>query len=186
MKFAIIYGALSITLKSLHVGAQTLYTHHFAKELDRCEATFVSPIEGWYKIKLLRHQRDLQMDLALQSEDKGFEMRFSLQPEYTANIPHITCMTTASTLAINDEHASIKMNFFTTEQALQYFHADWAAFVDFIPKPQISDKYYGRLVTIFREGSGIMHEVLLFDFHDDEKDRRIYSLAFRPKARSTN
>jgi hypothetical protein len=186
MKFVIIYGVLDILLGSLHIGAQTLYTHHFAKELDRCEATFVSPVEGWYKIKLLRSQRAPQMDLALQSEDKSFEMRFSLQPEYTANVPHITCLTTASTLAINDEQASIKMNFFTPEQALQYFQADWAAFVDFIPKPQISDKYYGRLVTIFREGSGIMHEVLLFDFQDDEKNRRIYSLAFTPKTKPNN
>lgn len=186
MKFTIINLVLALLLKWDHLGAQTRYTHHFAKELDRCEATFVSPVEGWYKIKLLRHQREPVMDLALQSEDKHFEMRFSLQPEYTANVPHITCLTTASTLAINDDQTSIRMNFFTPEQALEYFHADWAAYVDFIPKPQISDKHYGRLVTIFREGSGIMHELLLFDFHDDEKDRRIYSLAFIPRAELSN
>ena len=113
-------------------------------------------------------------------------MRFSLQPEYTADVPHITCLSTASTLAINDEQASISMHFFTPEQAQQYFQADWAAYADFIPKPQISDKYYGRLVTIFREGSGIIHEVLLFDFHDDEKDRRMYSLAFKAQGMEGN
>lgn len=186
MKFGIIPWIIGILFGSLQAEAQTHYTQRFAKELDRCDATFVSPVEGWYKIKLLRNQGEPKMDLAIQSEDKHFEMRFSLQPEYRANVPHISCLTTASTLAINDEQASIKMNFFTPEQALQYFQADWAAYVDFIPKPQISDKYYGRLVTIFREGSGIMHEVLLFDFHDDEKDRRIYSLSFTPRVKVIN
>ena len=64
-------GLIHLTGLSQHSKAQTRYTHHFAKELDRCEATFVSPVEGWYKIKMLRDQREPQMDLALQSEDKA-------------------------------------------------------------------------------------------------------------------
>ncbi|MCB0689094.1 MAG: hypothetical protein KDC53_21295 [Saprospiraceae bacterium] len=160
--------------------AQIQYTRHFSRALEKCQATFVAPVEGWYKIKMLRDQFGPKYDLALQSEDREFEMHFSLDPEYRANVPHITCLTTASTLAINMDRFDIKVNVFTDEQCRAFFNADWAAYADFIPKPSLTDKQFGRLVTIFREGKGMIQEVFFFNWHDDEKDRRMYSVAFLP------
>jgi hypothetical protein len=158
--------------------SQIQYTQHFTRELKKCQASFVAPVEGWYKIKMLRNEPGLKYDLALQSEEKDFELRYDLQPGYRANVPHITCLTSASTLAINDDRADIRVNIFTPEQAREYFQADWAAWADFIPKPSITEKYYGRLVTLFREGDGLMQVVMFFNQHSEEKDRRIYSLSF--------
>ena len=160
------------------ITAQIQYSRHFTKELERCQATFVAPVEGWYKIKLLKDQFGPQYDLSLESDEKDFEMHFSLQPDYRANVPHISCLSTVSTLALNDDQVDIQINFFTPEQTKQYFEADWAAYADFVPKPSLTDKAYGRLVTIFLEGRGLIQEVFFFNKHDNEKDRRIYSIAF--------
>jgi hypothetical protein len=175
-----------ITICSHSAFTQIQYTQHFTNELKRCRADFIAPVEGWYKIKLLKNEPGPRYDLALQSEEKDFELRFSLQPEYRVQAPHITCLTTASTLAINDDHADIHVNVFTADQALEFFHADWAAYADFVPKPSLTQKYYGRLVTLFRQDDGLMQIVMFFNEHDEEKDRRIYSLSFLAEATENN
>ena len=181
MKFKFFNFLLGIVIYSglpSNIMAQLQYTRHFTNELLRCQAAFVTPVEGWYKIKMIRDKFGPKYDLALQSEDKEFEMHFNLDASYRANVPHITCMTTASTLAINADRFDIAINVFTPQQSQAYFKADWAAFADFIPKPSITDKSFGRLVTIFREGSGLMQEVFFFNHHDEEKNRRMYTLSF--------
>lgn len=181
MKFKSIRFLLIILQLASFTGmasAQMQYTRHFTKELEKCHATFIAPVEGWYKIKMIRDQFGPKYDLALESEEKDFEMHFSLDPDYQINVPHITCLTTASTLAINSDRFDIQVNVFTPEQTKSYFNADWAAYADFIPKPTLTDKSFGRLVTIFREGFGLLQEVFFFNFHDPEKDLRMYTLTF--------
>lgn len=186
MKFNIFWILIQVILSvtiSQPSFAQMQYTRHFTRELEKCNASFITPVEGWYKIKMIRDQFGPKYDLALESQDREFEMHFSLDADYRADVPHITCLSTASTLAINSDQFDIAVYVFSGEQSKSFFEADWAAYADFIPKPTLTDKSYGRLVTLFREGIGLMHEVFFFNFHDEEKDRRMYSLAFLPNRR---
>ncbi len=159
--------------------AQIHYSHHFTKKLQRMAGEFIEPVEGFYKVKMLRKDAYMRYDLVIHSEDYAMEMRFSLQPKYQLNAPHISCFTLANSLASNDEHFDIKMHFFAEEEAEEYFHADWAAYADFVPKRSLTERYYARLVTIFHEEHGLMHTLLLFDEHHDEKQRRMYTLSFK-------
>ncbi len=161
------------------VQAQIIYTRHFTKQLEKCQATFIQPVEGFYKIKMPRKSEINKVDLALDSDEKSFELRYILEPGFETVAPHIIAMTMASTLATNDQHFDIEMNVFPKEQTAEYFYADWASYIDFIPKRNITTKHYGRLVTVFRDGSGLMHTVMYFDVHDREKDFRLYSLTFK-------
>lgn len=159
--------------------AQTHYSHRFTRALEHCNATFIQPIENQYRPKMLRKDAFGRYDQVIETRTRDFEMRFMLDPNYHKDVPNITCIALASSLATNAQRFDIHINVFSPEDAQAYYHADWAAYADFIPKRSLTDKYYARLVTIYKAGSGIMHQIMLFDEHNDEKDRRLYSLAFK-------
>jgi len=117
-------------------------------------------------------------DLMLESEEMAFELRYQLDPNYQLAVPHISAMTSAMSMAINDDRVSIEMNVFTPEQSASYFGADWASYADFVPKPGLTNKRYGRMVTVFKSHKGLLQTIMFFDDHEEEKDRRLYSLTF--------
>jgi len=157
---------------------QMQYTRKFTKLLAQCNASFIGPVEGFYKIKMPNGSDRDHFDLMLESEEKAFELRYKLNPDYRLAVPHISCMTSAMDLAVNDDRVSIEMNVFTPEQSASSFGADWAAYVDFVPKPTITNKRYGRVVTVFKFQTGLMQTVMFFNDHEEEKNRRLYSLTF--------
>jgi len=155
-----------------------VYTRDFAKKLERSQADFIRPVEGFYKIKMLGQDEHMKYDLVLRSEDKNFEMRFVLDPDYALALPQMQCFNLLNSIATNDEHFDIKLLLYPEEQAKSDYNAEWAAYADFIPKKSYTDFHYGRLVTIYREGGGLIHQVLLFNEHDREKNLRMHSLSF--------
>jgi hypothetical protein len=165
-------------LFSKPAATQILYSRHFARKVEKCQASFIRPVENWYKIKMLDQDPYMRYDLVLASEDKAFEMRFFLDHKYDRQIPHIDFFSLASSLAINEDHFDIHMHIFPTDMAHRSFQADWAGYADFVPKRSLTEKAYARLVSIYREGTGLMHTLLLFNVHDEEKDRRMYTLTF--------
>ena len=161
------------------VYGQIQYSHHFTKKLEACGVEFIRPLEGYYKVKMKRRDRFINYDLVLYSEDYNFEMRFWLDPDYRHDVPHITAFSLVNSLAINEPHFDIHMNLFREEDAKAYFNANWAAYSDFIPKRSLSDKHFGRLVCIYHQDKGMIYNLMLFNDHVEEKDRRLYALQFQ-------
>jgi hypothetical protein len=159
--------------------AQIQYTSHFTRKLQKCNAEFISPVEGFYKIKLLKKGKDTTYDLALESNEHELELRYRLESNFRSAAPHVVFTTNASTLASNDEHFDLKLHVFDPEEAQSIFNAEWAAYADFVPKSSVTNKFYGRLVTLYRENM-LLETVLFYNKQDDEKDRRMYSLLFMP------
>ncbi|MBX2817242.1 MAG: hypothetical protein KTR24_14635 [Saprospiraceae bacterium] len=168
-----------MTEMSLAQRDQIIYTRSFALELEAAGADFISPVEGFYKIKMLKADRHLEYDLVLRSEDKAFEMRFDVKPDYQLAVPHIHCFNLLNSIAVNEEHFDIELNLFSPEESQKRYHADWSAYADFVPKRRFSDFHYGRLVTIYREDRGLIHQILLFNEHNREKDLRMHTISFK-------
>ena len=160
------------------VSGQIHYSHRFTKKLKKAHLNFIEPVEGFYKIRLPKKDEYLKYDLVLRSEEKAFEMRFHIDPAPTMAFPHMACFNLANSLATNDQHFNLEMQIFEQDNAHELFTADWAAYVDFIPKRSLTDKHYARLLTLFREEYGLVHLLLLFDHHGREKDLRLYTLSF--------
>ncbi|NND31130.1 MAG: hypothetical protein HKN76_00975 [Saprospiraceae bacterium] len=158
---------------------QLQYTQHFTDLLDECEASFVMPVEGWYKLKLLKKAEARKYDLMIESQEHEFEIRYKLIPDYQISAPHITCVSTVSDLASNEERFDIQLNVLDVEQARADFNADWAAYADFVPKSSITDKFYARLVMLQRDHH-LLQTIMFFNEHDAEKDIRLHSLSFVP------
>ncbi len=160
------------------VFGQIHYSHHFTKKIRKCQMQFIEPTEGMYRVKLLKRDLLMRYDLVLHSESNGLEIRFFIDPKVRGDAPYVSFMAKVSSLAINMDHFDIRTNFFPVEQAAALFHADWAAYADFIPKRLLTEKHFGRLVTIYRRDGRLAHTLLLFDLHNDEVDRRMNSITF--------
>ncbi len=167
-----------IGLVSIQAPAQIYYAHAFTRKLERCQAQFAKPLEGYYKIKFLKKNTLVPFDLVLESRDFSFEHRFILDPDYQLDVPHVSSMALAATLAINEEKFSLTANCLSAEEAAGYYGADWAVYIDFVPKPEVTLRHYARLVTLYKEGAALIHHLMLFDYHDDEQSRRLYMLGF--------
>ncbi len=174
--FLIIYMTVIASLYSQ--SKKVVYTRDFAQKLEKAQADFIRPVEGFYKIKVLDRDEFMKYDLVLRSQDKAFEMRFAIHPNDRLATPQIQCFNLLNSIATNDAHFDIKLSLYSEEQARSDYNAEWAAYADFVPKKSYSDYHYGRLVTIYREGSGLIHQVLLFNQHDREKNIRMHSISF--------
>ncbi len=161
------------------VKAQIYYSHHFTKKLEQSGMTFIKPVEGFYKIKMKQKDRLMKYDLVLHSTEHEFEMRFYIDRHLKHQVPQVSTFAMASSLAINDEHFDIHMHLFPTERARTDFNADWAAYVDFVPKRSLTDKHFGRLLCIYRPDRAIAYHLMLYNRHDGEHDRRLYALQFQ-------
>ncbi len=170
----LLMGMIPIPLAS-----QIHYSNHFTREISRCQAEFIEPVEGLYKVKMMKRDEDLNYDLVLFSEEYDFEMRFVLEPKYHRTTPHVDFFTLTTSLALNHERPDIHMNLFEPEEAHTRFNAQWAAYADFIPKRSLTEKSYARLLSIYRQDCGLIHTLLLFNEHTDEKDRRLHSISFQ-------
>jgi hypothetical protein len=160
------------------IEGQTFYSHRFKKELNKMGAEFISPVEGYYKVKLKSKDRYMKYDLILHSEDHDLEMRLVLDPDYRHSVPHITTFNLVNTLAVNSAQFDIHLNLLPEDQAQAEFNASWVSYADFIPKRSLSEKQYGRLVSAFHPDKGMLYTLMLFNRQDEEKDRRSYTLQF--------
>jgi len=160
--------------------SQIVYSHGFTKKLKRAGLEFIEPVEGFYKVRLLRKDEFLRYDMVVHSEEKQLEMRFVIDPRYALETPHITFFNLATSLATNEQRFNIKMNVLATEEAKSVYGADWAAYSDFIPKRSLSNMYYARLLTLFHQQKGIAHQILLFNRYDDELNMRLRTISFLP------
>ncbi len=158
---------------------QIHYSRHFTKKLAATRVDFIEPVEGYYKVKMLKRDEFMRYDLVIHSEEREFEMRFCLQPGPNQPPPNITTLALASSLATNHQHFDLSIQVFPRDLAGKNFNAAWAAYVDFIPKPHLTDKHYARLVGIFDPTHGMIFELMLFNHHDEEKDRRLYMCKFQ-------
>ncbi|MDH3244651.1 MAG: hypothetical protein OEM26_08560 [Saprospiraceae bacterium] len=172
-------GLFALVMVSTSLPAQIIYSHNFTKKLHRAGIDFVEPVEGFYKVRLLKKDDLLKYDMVIQSKEKDLEMRFVLDPKYKLDVPHLSFFNLATSLATNEQRFNIKLNVYPPSEAKSLYGADWAAYSDFIPKRTLTDKYYARLISIFREGLGMAHQIILFNRHEREVDVRSHTISFR-------
>lgn len=171
-------GLFTSILVGTSLPAQITYSHNFTKKLHRSGIDFVEPVEGFYKVRLLKKDALLKYDMVIQSKEKDLEMRFVLDPKYKLDVPHISFFNLATSLATNEQRFNIQLNVYSPSEAKSLYGADWAAYSDFIPKRTLTDKYYARLISIFRVGLGMAHQIILFNRHDREVDVRSHTISF--------
>ena len=152
----------------LNLSSQLMYTRHFTKMLDKGMLEFNTPTEGWFKPVPLIKDEFFQYDLVLQHTNDDFEMRCIIEPTHRANpknsYPHLLTMRTALSAASNHNSNDLIIQSIPEETLSSTYNADWGLMVDFIPKPSLTDKSFGKMVSLFAEEKS---RVFIFFFYNE-------------------
>lgn len=154
----------------------------FALKLELMQLDFLQPLDSDYKdVMVVRN--DLQKyDFAIRSKKEKLELRYIIElappnnPMYA--VPSVQFSRMLTHLATNDEEALITVHSLSTAD-LEIFNADWGKVAYFQPKIGFSDKPNCKLLSLYREGKGMVHVLFLFDKPSEAVDNRFYTLRFR-------
>jgi len=147
--------------------------------LDKGMLLFNKPVEGWFKPIPLLQDEFFKYDLVLQHTDDDLEMRCIIEPAYKSNLknnyPHLLAMRNALSAANNQESNKMIIQKISAASLDSMFNADWGLMVDFIPKKSLTDKTYGKLLSLFAEDKSRLF--VFFFFNEAEKDQLEQRLA---------
>ena len=137
----------------------------FKRKADLMGIEFFYPIERKIKSKKIVSDDFMEYDLVLRSRN-DFEIRYSLVTAANAekaNIhPHVELTRTLASIATNDEEENIRVNPMSHRESLEKYGADWGIFADFVPKKSFSNFRIGRIVSLYKEGSGYLNCIILY------------------------
>jgi hypothetical protein len=164
---------------SLNLSGQLLYTRHFTKMLDKGMLLFNKPVEGWFKPIPLIQDEFFKYDLVLQHTDDDLEMRCIIEPTHKSkvknNYPHLLAMKNALSAASNNEANEMVIQKLSAASLDSLYNADWGLMVDFIPKKTLTNKSYGKLLSLFAEDKSRLF--VFFFYNEAEKDQLEHRLA---------
>ena len=138
------------------------FTHSFDLKLMIYDLEFFSPVERWLKITPLEEDDYLDYDLVLHSPP-GIEMRIDIDSDHSRYVPTVEFQRALSSIATNDDDVLMEVTKHSTRYARNQFSADLAMTADFVPKRSFSNYPYGRLLSFYKEGRGMVKIVLLYE-----------------------
>ncbi len=163
--------------------AQSLDFARFQAILQAAQLDYVAPLENAYRPVAVAPNEFHTYEYAIQSTSRDIEIRYSIK-QFTevaapANeVPHLTCLAIANTLADNTIDQAIAVHGIPKKELIEKYNADWGAIVYFQPKTQFSDKTHCKMLTLFADGKAAVYIFFLFDEPSDELKHQMYTLRF--------
>lgn len=154
----------------------------FNELLAEVDAHLVLPLEANYKdIRPLKN-RWMDYDFSIRSRKEGLEIRYKILPfeveKRTFYAPHVKAMQVMMQVATNDEEAIVSALSLSEKSLKDDFRADWGKLFTFTPKAEFSNKQTCQMITLFREGKGMVFLFFLFNKPPMELTYRHLALSF--------
>ncbi len=161
--------------------AQVKFPEAFKEKIKSVGIDIFKPVESNYK--RFTFFSDFQhFDFAMQSRKEKLEIRYVIEPLEIDNpinsIPNVRSMGLATHLASNEENSMVSVHSLEGAATSEQFNADWGKTFLFKPKALVSQKKYCRMLSLYKEGRGIVHVLFLFDKPTEALESRFYGLRF--------
>lgn len=146
-----------------------VHTKEFDRKLKKYQLEYLTPAEIF--LHPVPAQDDYaDYDLVLHADNQKIEVRYIFHdansPISRAMMPHLEFYRSIIDFASNDEESNqIAIQDMLPETAQETYNADWCLIAEFTPKPFLTLKTKGRILGIFKEGTGLIFCVI---FYDDE------------------
>ena len=143
------------------------FTKSFDKKLKKYDLEYYQPTDIWLHPVPYQDEYD-EYDMVLYSEDQDVEVRYlfrdSSSPLALSSMPHFEFYRSILDFASNEEEDNqIAIQDMLPETALELYNADWCLTAEFTPKASVSNMPKGRILGIYKEGSGLIFCVIFFD-----------------------
>ncbi len=158
---------------------ELLFTRSFTNKCRNSDVTFYMPVETKLLPTTLKRDAFLKYDLCL-TDQADIEVRIiidELSPQ-RSQAPNVRFQSVLATLASNDEDHFMRISLFDNQDAEAFFNAEWAAYAEFVPKSEITNKRYGLLECLYLSDRA---QVFIIVLHDKETLSLVYSrlMAFK-------
>lgn len=125
-------------------------------------------------------------DMVFVSEDDSIEMKFIFKNEAKANtilkFPQLEMSRLLTQFATNNQRAYINANEISRRELNQNYSADWGIEASFLPKPEITSKTKGKLISIFKEGHSLITVLIFYNNNFFPKDLK-YPISYIHKSK---
>jgi hypothetical protein len=106
--------------------------------------------------------------------------RHTLFPDHQFLVPNVQTTSTLASIASNEEiYATIAIHKIKEEDLSAAFNADWGSLFYFQPKRSFSRFRYGKLLSLYKIGKGMIYVLFLFDEADEDLENQFYTVRFR-------
>jgi hypothetical protein len=150
--------------------------------LDSMDVRLFQPFDVAYKKMPATENDYLEDHVRIYSKEEKLEIRMHFRAEAPNDpyfgMPHLRAGHLAMNLGSNDEDAVTSIHSFGEEE-MMVLNADWARLFTFRPKRSYSERSQAQLVAFYREGTGMVYLVLLFDRPPGSLEDRQLLLGFR-------
>ena len=157
---------LSVAISGLKA-QQITYTAAFTQKIEKLGIEMYEPVESLLHVYPLEEDDFMAYDLVLQNDINDFEVRFRIRPEngkWQRTPENVEVLRLLTSVATNDLEADIRRIIPEDGFFVEAYNATGGFMAKFVPKETYSEKQYGTLVSIYREGVGAIDIVLLY--HD--------------------
>lgn len=162
------------------------YSKAFLAKLAQTQIDLFTPLEGKYKSTRPTKNDYQAIDHVIFSKKEGLEIRYAIIPfevdKPTTQIPHVDFMRVVMSTATNEkEEALVSVHAMQDQDLKADFNADWGSMAYFQPKTKFSKYKHCRLLSLYKEGLGMVYTFFLFDEPSRFLDNRLHSLRFKTK-----
>ncbi len=171
---------LLFNIKSM--AAQLKLPTEFESLLEIGQLYFNTPLENRYKRIRTANNRLLKCNFAMKKRRGDLEIRFLVRldngkdPRMT--IPQVQAMSTLSTVATNDQAATITVHRIDSVTLYHQYGAEWGTIGYFQPKPSFSTKKHGKMLSLYSEGKAQVFIFFLFNQPTEALEQEAYTLQF--------
>lgn len=161
---------------------QVALSEEFNELLARVDADVILPVEAAYRdIRPLKN-RWMDYDFSIRSRKEKMEIRYKVLPFKKENrtfyAPHVKAMQVMMQVATNDQEAVVSALSLSEKSLKEDYRADWGKLFTFQPKEEFSNKQTCQMITLFREGRGMVFLFFLFNRPPSQLNYRHLALSF--------
>lgn len=157
----------AVMLPDLLTAQRVDLSDDFSDLLAEVNAQLVLPVEADYKdIRPLKN-RWMSYDFSIRSRRERLEIRYKILPfekeHRTFYAPHVKAMQVMMQVATNSDEAVVSTLSLSEKALKEEFRADWGKLFTFQPKEEFSPKQTCQMISLFREGQGMVFLFFLFN-----------------------
>ncbi len=163
---------------SVSINAQVKLSDDFQEKMETMQLEFLQPLEARYKKTRTKKNIILKSDFAIKAKKADMEIQFALKPEAIPNqFPHMQATSMAVSIATNEQDTKMVMHEMSKKDLTEY-NADWGLITFFTPKDLFSTKKHCKMLSLYKEGEGMVYVLFLFDEATEEVDLQKYCLKY--------
>lgn len=164
--------------------AQTIdYSDEFLAKMDAVGISLSTPVDTDYKDIAVLKKVFQTYDFAIKSKKEKLEIRYFIEAydeaDPTFAVPHLRFTRFLMNLGSNEEEHIMAVHDVDVRDLEEEFQADWGKITFFRPKKSFSSATHCKLLSLFKEGQGMVYVLFLFDEVSEDLDRRFYAVQFQ-------